>query len=690
MKVVLKLENLNCAHCAAKIEKEISELEEVEKSSLDFMSQKLTIHSRKDNVEEVIKKAIDIINKKEPDVKVIRDTDISHNEEHRKSIISVCIGGGLFVFGILCPYEQIKLWIFLASYIITGGDVLLKAVRNLFRASVLDENFLMSIATIGAFLTKNYTEGVAVMLFYQVGELFQGYAVERSRRSIKSLLNIRPDTANLLKDGQLISVSPDAVNVGDTIVIKPGERIALDGVILQGSSSVDTAALTGESIPRDVYEGEEVLSGSVNLTGVLNVEVTKSFGQSTVSKILELVENASSKKAQSERFITIFARYYTPVVVFLALILAILPPLILAEAEFGQWIYRALTFLVISCPCALVISIPLSFFCAIGAASRKGILIKGGNFLEALSKAETVVFDKTGTLTKGQFSVGEINTVSMDKQKLLELAAYAEYYSNHPIAGAIKDAYDKTINTEAIGDYKELAGLGVEVEIDGHTVLAGNEKLLGNFSIPCEKTRGAGTYVHIAKDGQYAGNIMICDSIKEDSARAIDCLKKRGIKNIVMLTGDSKEVAQEVGKSLGIDHVYANLLPQDKVYKTEKLLLDKSSKGKLIFVGDGINDAPVLARADVGVAMGAVGSDAAIEAADIVIMTDQPSKLADSIFLSKKTMTIVRQNIILSLGIKAAVLVLGAFGIASMWSAVFADVGVAAIAILNAVRLLKK
>ena len=689
MKAVLILKNLNCAHCAAKIEKKVGELKEVDNAALDFMSQKLTIESNK--IDEAIKKAVQIINKTEPEVEVIRESNRVHDHSHNKNkIITVALGAVLFVAGILTGHEQIKFWILFASYVISGGDVLLKAVKNLFRASVLDENFLMGIATVGAFLTRNYTEGVAVMLFYQVGELFQDHAVEKSRRSIKDLMNIRPDSANLLVDGEIHTVDPKAVNVGDKIVVKPGERIALDGVILQGSTCLDTSALTGESVPQDVEVGGEVLSGSVNLTGAITVQVTKPFGESTVSKILDLVENAGSKKAESERFISVFAKYYTPIVVALAVVLAVVPPLVLADASFGDWVYRALTFLVISCPCALVISIPLSFFCGIGAASKNGVLIKGGNYLEALSKAETVVFDKTGTLTKGQFRVCEINTAGMDKQKLLELAAYAEYYSNHPIAAAIKQEYGRAINAELIKDYNEISGFGVQMTMENHIVSLGNHKLMEKMGVAYSKKIPGATVAYIALDGEYAGQIIVSDVIKEDSAYAVAQLKKQGVKNVVMLTGDSADAADKVAKDLGIEKVYANLLPIDKVDKTEQLLLEKSSKGKLIFAGDGINDAPVLARADIGVAMGGIGSDAAIEAADVVVMTDQPSKIPQAVALSKKTMAVVKQNIILSLGVKGAVLVLGAFGVATMWSAVFADVGVAALAILNAIRILAK
>lgn len=588
-------------------------------------------------------------------------------------------------------FSYIEILAFLVAYIIIGGEILSRAFSNIRNGQVFDENFLMSIATIGAFALGEYAEGVAVMLFYQVGELFQSYAVSRSRRSIAELMDIRPDYANLLKDGSLIQVDPDEVAIGDTIVVKAGERIPLDGIIIDGRSALDTSALTGESIPRDVVAGDTVISGCINQTGKLTIEVTKVFGESTVSKILELVENASDKKSKSENFITKFARYYTPVVVYAAIALAIVPSLIIGASSLDVWkvwIYRALSFLVISCPCALVISVPLSFFGGIGGASKSGVLVKGSNYLEMLADTEIVVFDKTGTLTKGNFVVSEINTVNMSKDELLELAAYAEDSSSHPIALSIKKAYGKPIDIAVIKDVEEIAGHGVQATINGKLVLVGNMKLMKLKNIQYEENTYTGTVVHIAIDGLYCGNIIIADEIKEDSAQAIRDLKAAGIKQTVMLTGDSEAIGKNVAEQLNLDKAYTELLPADKVEQLEKLMKEKGSKSMLAFVGDGINDAPVLARADVGIAMGGLGSDAAIEAADIVIMTDEPSKIAKVMKISRKTLRIVKQNIVFALGVKAIVLLLGALGYADMWGAVFADVGVSVIAILNSIRAL--
>ena len=576
---------------------------------------------------------------------------------------------------------------FLISYLIIGGEIVLKALKNIRRGQVFDENFLMSIATIGAFCLGEYAEGVAVMLFYQVGELFQSYAVSRSRRSIADLMDIRPDYANVMRDDLLVQVDPEEVAVGDTIVVKPGERIPLDGIITDGRSALDTSALTGESVPRDASVGDSVISGCINQTGKLTIEVTKEFGESTVSKILELVENASDKKSKSENFITRFARYYTPIVVFAAVALAIIPPIV-TNQSFLIWIERALTFLVISCPCALVISVPLSFFGGIGGASKAGVLVKGSNYLELLADTEVVVFDKTGTLTKGNFVVGEVHALSMSKEELVKIAAHAEDYSSHPIAVSIKKAYGKAVDPSLVSDIEEIAGHGVQASIDGRIVLAGNAKLMKLKNIAYEESSSVGTVVHIAVDGIYAGYIVIADEIKPDSAQAILELKAAGVKQAVMLTGDADSVGKKVANQLNLDKVYTELLPADKVMQVEKLISEKSSKKMLAFVGDGINDAPVLARADVGIAMGGLGSDAAIEAADIVIMTDEPSKIATVMKISRKTLRIVRQNITFSLTVKGIVLVLGAFGIANMWGAIFADVGVSIIAILNAIRAL--
>ena len=607
-----------------------------------------------------------------------------------KRLWRIIIGAALLATAVLLNLnnEWLQIALFIISYIIVGGDVVKRAVKNIFKGQVFDENFLMSIATIGAFFIGEYPEGVAVMLFYQVGELFQSYAVGKSRKSIASLMDIRPDYANVKKGDELVKVDPDEVQIGDIIVIKAGEKIPLDGKVIEGSSMIDTSALTGESIPREVEVGSDILSGCININGVITAEVTKEFGESTVSKILDLVENASSKKSNSEQFITKFARYYTPVVVIIAVFLAIIPPLVIDGATFSDWIYRALAFLVVSCPCALVISIPLSFFGGIGGASKKGILVKGSNYLEALAQTEIVVFDKTGTLTKGVFNVQEIHPEGVSKEELLELTAYVESYSNHPISLSLKRAYGKEIDNGRISDVEEISGHGVIATVDGKKVMAGNIKLMKMMDIPYFKGELIGTAVHVAVNNKYIGYIVIADEVKEDSAQAIKELKAANIKQTVMLTGDNKSVGSKVAKELGLDKVYAELLPADKVEKLEELFSQKSTKGKLAFVGDGINDAPVLARADIGIAMGGLGSDAAIEAADIVIMTDEPSKIATAMKISKKTLKIAHQNIVFAIGIKIIVLILSAFGITTMWAAIFADVGVTIIAVLNAFRAL--
>jgi Cd2+/Zn2+-exporting ATPase len=607
-----------------------------------------------------------------------------------KRLWRIIIGAALLATAVLLNLnnEWLQIALFIISYIIVGGDVVKRAVKNIFKGQVFDENFLMSIATIGAFFIGEYPEGVAVMLFYQVGELFQSYAVGKSRKSIASLMDIRPDYANVKKGDELVKVDPDEVQIGDIIVIKAGEKIPLDGKVIEGSSMIDTSALTGESVPREVEVGSDILSGCININGVITAEVTKEFGESTVSKILDLVENASSKKSNSEQFITKFARYYTPVVVIIAVFLAIIPPLVIDGATFSDWIYRALAFLVVSCPCALVISIPLSFFGGIGGASKKGILVKGSNYLEALAQTEIVVFDKTGTLTKGVFNVQEIHPEGVSKEELLELTAYVESYSNHPISLSLKRAYGKEIDNGRISDVEEISGHGVIATVDGKKVMAGNIKLMKMMDIPYFKGELIGTAVHVAVNNKYIGYIVIADEVKEDSAQAIKELKAANIKQTVMLTGDNKSVGSKVAKELGLDKVYAELLPADKVEKLEELFSQKSTKGKLAFVGDGINDAPVLARADIGIAMGGLGSDAAIEAADIVIMTDEPSKIATAMKISKKTLKIANQNIVFAIGIKISVLILSAFGIATMWAAIFADVGVTIIAVLNAFRAL--
>ena len=607
-----------------------------------------------------------------------------------KRLWRIIIGAALLATAVLLNLnnEWLQIALFIISYIIVGGDVVKRAVKNIFKGQVFDENFLMSIATIGAFFIGEYPEGVAVMLFYQVGELFQSYAVGKSRKSIASLMDIRPDYANVKKGDELVKVDPDEVQIGDIIVIKAGEKIPLDGKVIEGSSMIDTSALTGESVPREVEVGSDILSGCININGVITAEVTKEFGESTVSKILDLVENASSKKSNSEQFITKFARYYTPVVVIIAVFLAIIPPLVIDGATFSDWIYRALAFLVVSCPCALVISIPLSFFGGIGGASKKGILVKGSNYLEALAETEIVVFDKTGTLTKGVFNVQEIHPEGVSKEELLELTAYVESYSNHPISLSLKRAYSKEIDNGRISDVEEISGHGVIATVDGKKVMAGNIKLMKMMDIPYFKGELIGTAVHVAVNNKYIGYIVIADEVKPDSAQAIKELKAANIKQIVMLTGDNKSVGSKVAKELGVDKVYAELLPADKVEKLEELFSQKSTKGKLAFVGDGINDAPVLARADIGIAMGGLGSDAAIEAADIVIMTDEPSKIATAMKISKKTLKIAHQNIVFAIGIKIIVLILSAFGITTMWAAIFADVGVTIIAVLNAFRAL--
>ncbi|CDE55648.1 cadmium-exporting ATPase [Clostridium sp. CAG:269] len=609
----------------------------------------------------------------------------------KKRGIKIIISAILFVLALVIPFsnEWINNGLFIISYLVVGCEILKKAVRNIFRGKVFDENFLMAVATIGAFAIGEFPEAVAVMLFYQVGELFQSYAVDKSRKSIASLMDIRPDYANIEKDGKIEKVDPDEVKIGDIIIVKTGEKIPLDGVVVEGRSSLDTMALTGESVPRVVKTEDEVLSGCINKDGLLKIRVTKEFGESTVSKILDLVENASSKKSKSENFITKFAKYYTPTVVIIAVLLAFIPPIILKDFNtFSVWLYRALSFLVVSCPCALVISIPLSFFGGIGGASKMGILIKGSNYLEALANTEIVVFDKTGTLTEGIFEVQDIYAEGIEKDELLRIVAHAENYSNHPIAKSVKKAYNKEIDENIIKNPQELSGKGIWAKIDEKDILVGNEKLMVEEKIDFKKCDEVGTILYVAIDKKYVGYVLIADKIKQDSSKTIRELKAMNIKETVMLTGDKKEVGEYVAKKLNMDKVYTELLPDGKVEKVEELLKQKSEKGKLVFVGDGINDAPVLTIADIGVAMGGLGSDAAIEAADIVIMTDETSKISKAINLSKKTMRIVRENIIFAIFVKIAVLVLTAFGASTMWEAVFADVGVSVIAIINALRML--
>ena len=609
----------------------------------------------------------------------------------KKKGIKIIAALVLFLVALLIKFnnEWINNIIFIIAYIIVGLEILKKAIRNIKRGKIFDENFLMSVATLGAFGIGEFPEAVAVMLFYQIGELFQSYAVDKSRKSIASLMDIRPDFANVERNGIIQKVEPDDVKVGEIVIIKPGEKVPLDGDVIEGKTTLDTKALTGESLPKEITEGEEVLSGCINLNGVIKIRVKKEFGESTVSKILDLVENASSKKSKSENFITKFAQYYTPTVVLVALFLALLPPLIIKDATFSEWVYRALSFLVVSCPCALVISIPLSFFGGIGGASKMGILIKGSNYLEAIANTEIVVFDKTGTLTEGVFEVQKVEAIDITKEELLKIAAYAENYSNHPISLSIKKAYNEEIDEKQIIKTQELSGLGISAKIGKQDVLVGNEKLMNKEQINFTKCDDIGTILYVAIDKKFAGYILIADKIKEDSVKAIKELKKNNVKKTVMLTGDRREVGENVGKTLGIDKVYSELLPDGKVEKLESLLNEKSEKGKLVFVGDGINDAPVLALADIGIAMGGLGSDAAIEAADVVIMTDEPSKIIKAIHLSKKTMKIVKENIVFAIFIKLLVLVLSAFGLSTMWEAVFADVGVSVIAIINALRVLR-
>lgn len=613
--------------------------------------------------------------------------------KQKKMVARIAASAVLLVAAVLIPYEgPWRFVLFLPAYFVIGWDVLWKAARNIAHGQVFDENFLMALATVGAFCTGffgegQYPEAVFVMLFYQVGELFQGYAVGKSRKSIASLMDIRPDYANVERDGQLTQVDPEEVAVGDTITVKAGERVPLDGVVLEGSSLVNTSALTGESVPRQVQPGDDVISGCVNQSGLLRVRVTKPFGESTVQKILDLVENSSSKKAKAENFITKFARYYTPIVVFCALALALVPPLFVGD--WVGWVQKALIFLVVSCPCALVISVPLSFFGGIGGASRQGILVKGGNYLEVLANTEIVVFDKTGTLTKGVFNVTAIHPEEYSESGLLEMAALAESYSDHPISRSLKEAWGQELDASRVGEVEELSGRGVRAQVDGKTVCAGNDKLMEDIGVKWHPCHHVGTTVHVAVEGKYTGHIVISDEVKPDAKEAIAALKAQGVKKTVMLTGDAKAVGESVAKDLGLDEAYTQLLPGDKVDRVEALLSEKSPKGKLAFVGDGINDAPVLSRADIGIAMGALGSDAAIEAADIVLMDDKPSKIAKAMEISKRTLRIVRQNIVFALAVKLLVLALTPFGIANMWEAVFADVGVMVIAILNASRALQ-
>ena len=689
MKYELILEGLNCPNCGARIEADVQKLPEVTAANLNLMKQTLTLDVSKET--DIQKKVERIVHSYEPDVKVRqKEANQDHGHEHefdvKKMLLRMGLGAAVFAAGLLMGGN---LLLFIAAYVILGYDVVLGAVKNIVKGHVFDENFLMSLSSIGAFFIGEHPEAVAVMLFYQVGEFFQDLAVQRSRKSISDLMDIRPETATVKRNGELLTVSPEDVAAGEWIVVKPGEKIPLDGVVLLGDSMVDTRALTGESVPKSVHPMDEVLSGCINESGLLTIQVTKTYSESTVAKIIDMVENASSRKAPTENFITKFARYYTPAVVIVAALLGTLPPLLFG-GDWADWIYRAFVFLVVSCPCALVLSIPLTFFGGIGAASRHGVLVKGSNYLEALNKVDAVVFDKTGTLTKGVFKVTEILPAQgIAKEQVLQKAACAELFSNHPVAKSILEAAGPQLG-KPIANYEEIPGHGVRAKVEGRTVLAGNTKLMEAEKILYTPVDAVGTKVYVAENGQYLGCILISDEVKPDSKDAIGALKQIGVKKTVMLTGDNAAIGNAVARELGMDACYAELLPGDKVDVLEKLDAQKRPGSKLAFVGDGINDAPVLARADIGIAMGGVASDAAIEAADVVLMTDEPSKLLEAIGVAKETRKIVVQNIVFALGIKGVFLVLGAFGLVGMWIAVFGDVGVALLAVLNAMRILKK
>lgn len=683
-----RLEGLDCANCAMKIEKGVQKINGVKEATVNFTSGKLTIDAEEDHLATIEQETKKVVKELEPDVKVteIDKEKVSEhgNEKERNTLFRILFSlAGIALLLLFDFNEPIRLIGYLLIYLLIGYDVVKKAVMNIVKGKIFDENFLMSVATIGAMLIGEYPEAVAVMLFYQIGEYFQGLAVSHSRKSIRELMAIRPETAHVQTAEGLMTVNPEDVLIGQFVLVKPGERVPLDGTIIEGESLVDTSALTGESVPKSVYVGETVLSGFINKNKPFLVQVEKSYENSTISKLLELVENASSKKAPAENFITKFARYYTPVVVGLAVLLAVLPPLVVSGAAFSEWIYRALTFLVISCPCALVISVPLSFFGGIGGASKIGVLVKGSNYLELLAQTETVVFDKTGTLTKGDFSIQTIDT-KIDPKIFMQYIASAEQFSTHPIAQSVLEGYAGPLLPTA--NIQEFAGEGILAEVDGKQVLVGNHKLMERFEISFPSSQEIGTLLYLAIDQSYSGYLVIADTLKEDAVDALVQLKQAGVKNTVMLTGDSKKIADHIGKQVGVDKIYSELLPEDKVQRLEEIL--QSNNKKTAFVGDGINDAPVLARADVGIAMGGLGSDAAIEAADVVIMNDQPSKIAEAIHLAKKTLKIVKQNIVFAIGIKILVLALGAFGFASMGDAVFADVGVTVLAVLNAMRSL--
>ena len=686
----LTLEGLNCANCARKIEEKVGKMEGVKESNLNFTTTTLNVKlERKVKEEHAINEIKKIVEALEPHVKVEKKVSGKTNVQRAKFEVkpTLIIGTILYLIAVIGDFKgALALILFVASYLLIGGKVVLTAIKNIARGQLFDENFLMTVATIGAFSISEYPEAVAVMLFYEIGETIQGYAVNRSRSSISSLMDIRADYANIIIDGKEKRVSPETVQVEDIILVKPGEKIPLDGIVVEGESFVDTSALTGESVPRKVVVNDEILSGGINTNGVLKVKVTKKFGESTVSKILEMVENAASKKANTEKFITKFAKVYTPIVVGLAILIAIVPSIFIKDALFSTWLSRALVFLVVSCPCALVVSVPLGFFAGIGGASKKGVLVKGSNYLELLKDLKTIVFDKTGTLTEGVFTVTEINTNDIQKEKLIEVAAMAESFSNHPIAISIIKEYGKEIDKEVIEEYEEIAGHGIKAVINNEEILIGNAKLMNQFNISYNEVESIGTVVYCAINGKFKGSIVISDKIKENVAEALMNLKAAGVKKTVMLTGDNKKTAEKVGEKLNIDEVHSELLPLGKVKEVEKLLSASNKNSKLAFVGDGVNDAPVLARADIGIAMGGIGSDAAIEAADVVLMKDDINALVDAINVSKKTNKILWQNIIFALGVKIIVMVLGTFGIANMWTAVFADVGVTIIAIINSTR----
>lgn len=693
----LELDGLNCASCSSKIENLTKDLDGVYSANIDFVTKKMNVNiAEEGNSELIISNIKSIVKRLEPDVVVIdhsqpvAEDHHDHGNINKIQLYQLIFGGLLFVTPFLFKLEgNLRFIIYLLSYLVVGYEVIIRGFRNIASFSAFDENLLMTIATIGAFIIGEYPEGVAVMLFYQVGELFQGMAVNHSRRSIKALMDIRPDYANLLSGNETVKVNPLDVNVGDYILIRPGEKVPLDGIVIEGESTLDTSNITGESVPRSVSPGEKIISGVVNNQGLLKVKVEKEFGESTISKILDLVENASSKKAPTENFITKFAKYYTPAVVLMALAIGVLPTLIGGQ-DLREWSYNAFVFLVISCPCALVISIPLGFFGGIGGASKEGILVKGGNFLEALNDADTIVFDKTGTITKGTFKVTDIKSYGdYSKEEVLELAAYGESYSNHPIGKSIVNSFEKEIKKEYISNYKEISGKGIEVDINNIKIILGNKSLLEEHNIVVEEEKSIGTVVYVGREDSHIGTIVVSDEIKDNVIKDISRLKKLGLKRSIMLSGDNESIAKEVGNMVGIDMIYGDLLPQDKVSILEELLRKQKDNKKLIYVGDGVNDAPVLARSDIGIAMGGLGSDAAIEASDIVIMTDEIGKIATALKIAKKTKKIVMQNIVLALGLKLVVLSFGVMGLATMWQAVFADVGVSIIAILNSTRALK-